>query len=81
MFCRKRERLIDIHLAIVSANADAAAEVAKLKGEGWSQPWWESVQKAREKSQETLSASQPASSPTRMLRQGKSSDRIYALAA
>jgi hypothetical protein len=53
MFCRERERLIDLYLAVVSKNAEAAPAIAKLQGESWSQEWWQALQEARERSHET----------------------------
>jgi hypothetical protein len=54
MFCKERERLIDIHLAAVARNAAAAPAIAKLKDETWNQAWWNAIQEARERRHQAL---------------------------
>jgi hypothetical protein len=54
MLCEERDRLLSIHLAAVAKNAEAAPAIAKLKGEGWSEAWWEAKKEARRILQETL---------------------------
>ena len=56
MHCVERDRLLDIHLAVVAQNTKSAPAIAKLKSEGWSQTWWDAVMEARKRCLETLAA-------------------------
>ncbi|HTB17235.1 MAG TPA: hypothetical protein VK708_03920 [Bryobacteraceae bacterium] len=50
MFCRERDRLFDIHVAVVAKNAEEASAIAQLKGTRcWSDVWWKAIREARER--------------------------------